>query len=1253
MKNLTILRTIALVAGLMLFAYSGWGQYTGSGTFQQITTLEQLEPGGYYVFYGIDGSHPGRAMNNTFSGGRMGGSEITITDNQIVDPPVSIVWLVEGNSEDGFTIYNEAAEKYCEITSANNTSAFAFVTDPNFAFNVTVIADNFVFRTNASPSTRCIALFQSSNFRSYANPNTLHLYKLTEVSEDQVALPMFTPGTGNYYEAFEVSMATSTSDAVIYFSFDSNDPAEGTWTEYDEEDKPIISESTTIWAYATKEGMDPSNVSSASYTFPIDVENIAELRTKVGDGKIYRLTGGAVITLQGEQSRNQRFIQDDDAGILIDDNNGILGEYEIGDVLENLIGTVTEFNNMLQLIPSVDLASIVESDVFPEPIPVSIPDIDGALQGMLIKVVNLTYQGSSSNFAANQNYDFNDGDDNSITLRTIFSDLDYIGGPIPLLPQDIVGTHGIFGTTLQITPRSWDDFTEVEVEDPLLVVSTSLLSGFTYMFGHGPSDNQSFTVNGLNLVDDITVTAPDNFEIFVTSKTDFTDEITLPQIDGIVVDREILVRLVQGLGVGIYTGTLTVETDGAEASEVSLSGEVTEPFATEVPFTTDFGVAENWTDLPPTGWTGYNPKAYEDGGWYFHSTAAVRGTLAYELFEDSDYAFRDRGVFTVHNLASASGMTGFSFQLFDWMTGSGVDRDLNISLDGGESWLTVLTINKAWFDEYQTYQEFVYYFESPQDFAAEEFMIQILNPNTGNNVSRINIGQFKALDDEPPPPPVAAPVIDPPGDDYPGAVLVTITTETDGAAIFYRLSPEDEWTEYTDEFSINETTTVQAYATKDGMTDSEINSATYNILDPAFTALPYLETFDEDLGECYVYSVSGDTKFWEWNSGGWAQMNGFNSGDVEEDWLILPGFNPDNYYCAVMTFDTWMRFGEDNEDNYLKLLYSTDYIGVGNPGSAEWTELSYTQPDVWQEWTNSGIIDLSHISGNSVYLAFKYRYEPGKYRLWQIDNITILPASTYAFDFETPEEVCPNTTVVVPVTFANVDPPGGCGYDAVIFEFWADGPGSVTFGATDTNDQYHTFVDQGNWGPASGFPLSPEYAATTNWDMTFSEPGIYTITFRLLDVSLPTHSEVITQDVAEVLVYGCELCLEFETWTIGEDPGDEIIVIDISGTFACEEYSQVTVLGLLDLTGAQLIVNLGNDYLPEAGEQFEIFTYGTRKGKFDNLDLFKSTCGKVTFIISYEDDDTKNDENKIILTVVKSAFETIFQGPDAPFDMPE
>ena len=181
--------------------------------------------------------------------------------------------------------------------------------------------------------------------------------------------------------------------------------------------------------------------------------------------------------------------------------------------------------------------------------------------------------------------------------------------------------------------------------------------------------------------------------------------------------------------------------------EFGLLGKLMPP--AEVPFATAFGVEAGWNN-PGGSWTGYNEKTYTEGEWYFHSTAAVRGTPtdAGELtYDGSAYTMRDRGIFTVTNIGPAYDMIGFSFQLRDWMTGDGVDRNINVSYDGGTTWDLAGTINKAYFDAYQVYQPFIYYFGETKDFLPGELVIQIVG-GTGANASRMNIGQFRALDAE-------------------------------------------------------------------------------------------------------------------------------------------------------------------------------------------------------------------------------------------------------------------------------------------------------------------------------------------------------------------------------------------------------------------------------------------------------------------------------------------------------------------------
>lgn len=163
----------------------------------------------------------------------------------------------------------------------------------------------------------------------------------------------------------------------------------------------------------------------------------------------------------------------------------------------------------------------------------------------------------------------------------------------------------------------------------------------------------------------------------------------------------------------------------------------------------------------------------------------------------------------------------------------------------------------------------------------------------------------------------------------------------------------------------------------------------YVVRDPATTTLPYAEDFEIGLGKVYPYSLSGPDKYWQHSTGGYAFMNGFDTGLLEDDWLVLPAFNKSLYENVVLTFDTWKRFGSEDDNNYLKLYYSSNYVGFGSPSSATWTELSFAKPTEEEVWLTSGPVDLNAITGNKVYVAIRYHYNPTFYRSWQVDNVNI------------------------------------------------------------------------------------------------------------------------------------------------------------------------------------------------------------------------------------------------------------------------
>jgi len=110
---------------------------------------------------------------------------------------------------------------------------------------------------------------------------------------------------------------------------------------------------------------------------------------------------------------------------------------------------------------------------------------------------------------------------------------------------------------------------------PTITLSPATLSGFSYLSGSGPSANQTYTVNGVDLTNDILLTPPTNYEISTSAGSGFGSTITLTQTLGNVSSTTIYVRLKSGLVVGNYNGETVVATSaGATTKSVVCNGNV-------------------------------------------------------------------------------------------------------------------------------------------------------------------------------------------------------------------------------------------------------------------------------------------------------------------------------------------------------------------------------------------------------------------------------------------------------------------------------------------------------------------------------------------------------------------------------------------------------------------------------------------------------------------------------------------------------
>ena len=205
------------------------------------------------------------------------------------------------------------------------------------------------------------------------------------------------------------------------------------------------------------------NFTIASYT---PVANLAALRADVitnGDGKYYQVSSNPIITFARPlANRNQKYIQDASAGILIDDVPGTISTPMVaGDAISGLKGQASLFNGVLQLLPTEN-ATIASSGNTVTPQVVTAADIIANVEtyeSELVQINNATFTTADGTiaFAASTNYTMNDGTD--IAFRTLFSEVDYIGQVVPQGAANRVVLVAEFNGTPQVVARSLADVT--------------------------------------------------------------------------------------------------------------------------------------------------------------------------------------------------------------------------------------------------------------------------------------------------------------------------------------------------------------------------------------------------------------------------------------------------------------------------------------------------------------------------------------------------------------------------------------------------------------------------------------------------------------------------------------------------------------------------------------------------------------------------------------------------------------------------
>ncbi|MDO8898033.1 MAG: hypothetical protein Q7V19_10315, partial [Bacteroidales bacterium] len=200
--------------------------------------------------------------------------------------------------------------------------------------------------------------------------------------------------------------------------------------------------------------------------------------------------------------------------------------------------------------------------------------------------------------------------------------------------------------------KTWEGITG-SIDAPEISASPESLSGFSYIVGKGPSSAQGFVINGSNLVGNITITPPANYEISTESGSSFvpTNQIVVAPTSGSVINKTIYSRLKAGLAVGDYSSQLiSISTSGATSISVSCSGTVLptpEPVNHVISFSAN-AVSINQIDL-----------SWLDGTSPAEGYLIKGSETSFEAITNPTDGIAEPNGFLVNNVAA--GTQGFSF----------------------------------------------------------------------------------------------------------------------------------------------------------------------------------------------------------------------------------------------------------------------------------------------------------------------------------------------------------------------------------------------------------------------------------------------------------------------------------------------------------------------------------------------------------------------------------------------------------------
>ena len=956
----------------------------GDGNYVRISDLSQLVAGSYVViaarfdeiatnYYAMTNASSGKPTGVLFTSANSGGNEVLPAS--IYDEESNYYWVV-GVTDNGYTFTNALGqligyESSTNFSTGGNNTEWAI--ELGTADNGAMVPNySGFFITNVNNELRHFALNSNHNFGPYHSNNLtnsgynfyLDLFVKTEGIEPPtptVATPTFTPAAGTYTEEQNVSITCATEGADIFYTTDGTDPTVSS-TQYT--GPFIVSETTTVKAIATKAGYNNSAIASATYTIQNGGTTTVTIFNQDWEGE---MNGWTFVDVEGEMSWSVAQYGGNHYAYANGYNHGANIDWCISPAfdLSNISNAVLTFRTATKFTgPTIEVYFSSNYDGVN-------PNTPGTVWDTL------------TGFALSQgNYEWVES------------------GPVSLNYNNPNCYIAFKYTSTDTEAAAWevDDIMligQTSTTSPVVNVTPHTLTGFTYIEGNGSSNEQSFTVSGFNLSNNITVTPSTNYEISQTSGNGFSQNpIVLEPVNGVIEETTIYVRLKAGLTVGEYNENILITCPDIDDIQVACSGTVT---AQPIPGD-DYIRIFDMSELVDGNRIVFAARFDENASDYYAMSSITSGHPTGVLFTStmsgnneilpaSIIAEEDNFYFVVNSTGNGYTFTNANGELI------GYSSSTNFATDGD---------NTAWSIEIGTSEgtamvpNYTGFVITNVNNPVRAFALNgshNFGPYHTQNMTGENYNFFLDIfmQGEGGPCTVAAPTFNPAGGTYYESQNVTINCATPDATIYYSLiSDPFDWQIYDGGFiPVTESMTIWAYASNGDCSDSPIVSAQYVIQDDL--VIIFNQDWEEEEWHGWnEVSVEGDDAHWNiasYQGNHYAYMNGYNHG-ANEDWLISPAFDLDSYSDVVLTFSTAMNFVGDP----LIVCFSNDYNEGQDPNAASWTNLDCTLSSGGWTWAESSEIGLNPptFNGTNCHIAFKYTCTESEAAAWEVDDIMLV-----------------------------------------------------------------------------------------------------------------------------------------------------------------------------------------------------------------------------------------------------------------------